>query len=300
MRVHWAIPFIPSSAITITTTLDELCKHTHVLSIADEKLSQKGFEGVATGVRSTVMTGDSREVTHIMHVVNPKTCETYELLLTMVGRKPLCLRCRREGHFQCECTTPYCRHHGEYGHSAEGCAAARSYASAARRGSDDPRDSEEEDGVVEGMAPPVSTQTRYQYANSKEGVPSVVSAPLEEIALSEGESDSSGGEDHGPVWQVANGGRRAKRKRGALVKSMTPVVPPRTPAPPPLGLPGSAVPWRAPGPLGLTGQHVPPQTPAPPPLGVLEKAVPLRTPTPLPFLLSETVILSRESVSPPL
>ena len=52
VRVRWAIPFIPSSAMT--KTLDELCKHTHVLSIADEKLSQKGFEGVATGVRSMV------------------------------------------------------------------------------------------------------------------------------------------------------------------------------------------------------------------------------------------------------
>ena len=39
------------------------------------------------------------------------------------------------------------------------------------------------------------------------GVPSVVSAPLEaeEIALSEGESDSSGGDDHAPVWQVVKG-----------------------------------------------------------------------------------------------
>ena len=110
VRVHWAIPFIPSSAIT--KTLNELCKYTHVLSIADEKLSQKGFEGVTTGVRSIVMTGDSREVPHIMHVVNPTTCGTYELILTMVGRKPLCLRCRREGHFRRDYTTPYCRHHG--------------------------------------------------------------------------------------------------------------------------------------------------------------------------------------------
>ena len=84
VRLLWAIPFIPSSAIA--KSLNDLCNHTHVLSIVDEKLLQKGFEGVATGVRSIVMTGDSREVPHIMHVVNPTTCETYELLLTMVGR----------------------------------------------------------------------------------------------------------------------------------------------------------------------------------------------------------------------
>ena len=109
-------------------TYTPVCNNTHVLSIVDEKLSQKGFEGVATGVRSIVMTGDSREVPHIMHVVNPTTCETFELLLTMVGRKPLCLRCHREDHFRPNCTTPFCRHHSEYGHATEGCAAARSYA----------------------------------------------------------------------------------------------------------------------------------------------------------------------------
>ena len=43
-----AIPFIPSSAIA--NTLNEICKNCNVLSIVDERLSQKGFEGVATGV----------------------------------------------------------------------------------------------------------------------------------------------------------------------------------------------------------------------------------------------------------
>ena len=61
----------------IAKTLNDLCNNTHVLSIVDEKLSQKDFEGVATGVRSIVMTGDSREVPHIMHAVNPTTCEMF-------------------------------------------------------------------------------------------------------------------------------------------------------------------------------------------------------------------------------
>ena len=75
MRVHWAIPFIPSSAIA--NTFNEICNNCNVLSIVDERLSQKGFEGVATGVRSVVMTGDSRDVPHIMLVVNPTTRESF-------------------------------------------------------------------------------------------------------------------------------------------------------------------------------------------------------------------------------
>ena len=83
VRVRWAIPFISSWAIT--KTLDELCKHTHVLSIADEKLSQKGFEGVATGVRSIVSTNsdpvdgtvqrrNGREVGHVPYPMSIINC----------------------------------------------------------------------------------------------------------------------------------------------------------------------------------------------------------------------------------
>ena len=59
--------------------------------------------------------------------------DTAELLVTIPGRKPLCLRCRRVGHVRRDCTTPYCRHHGEYGHSSEQCTGGRAtYARAAR------------------------------------------------------------------------------------------------------------------------------------------------------------------------
>ena len=47
VRVHWAIPFIPSSAIAfipssaIANTLNETCRKCNVLSIVDERLSQR-------------------------------------------------------------------------------------------------------------------------------------------------------------------------------------------------------------------------------------------------------------------
>ena len=119
-----------------------------------------------------------------MLVVNPTTCESFELLLVMAGRKPLCLRCRREGHYRRDCTTAYCRFHAEYGHSAEECSAARSYASAARGGSDEPCDSGRDEDDEE-RAPSVSAQTVFVYSKDGDTVPSVVSTPQEEIVLSE-------------------------------------------------------------------------------------------------------------------
>ena len=138
VRIHWAIPFIPNSAIA--DTLNETCRECKVLSVVNERMSLKGSEGVATGIRSAIMTGNSRDVPHTMLVVNPATCKSFEVLLVMAGCKPL--RCRREGHFRRDCKTKYCRFHAEFGHAAEGCSAERSYASAARGGSDEPRDND--------------------------------------------------------------------------------------------------------------------------------------------------------------
>lgn len=36
------------------------------------------------------------------------------------------------GYFRRECSTQFCRHHGEYGHTTEQCSAASTYASALR------------------------------------------------------------------------------------------------------------------------------------------------------------------------
>ena len=52
---------------------------------------------------------------------HPKTNHTFEFLLTVRGHKPLCLRCRHEGHYRRDCFTPFCRHLGEYGHTTESC-----------------------------------------------------------------------------------------------------------------------------------------------------------------------------------
>ncbi|KAI0232164.1 hypothetical protein LSAT2_017484, partial [Lamellibrachia satsuma] len=122
-----------------------------------EKSVCKGFEGVATGVRTLIMSGNRQELPHIMTMWDGEGQKS-ELLVTVTGRRPLCLRCRQEGHFRRECFTPHCRHHGEYGHSTESCAAAGSYASALKERetmeAEDYNVEEEREGgrVVEGQA----------------------------------------------------------------------------------------------------------------------------------------------------
>lgn len=125
VRVHWAPPFLANDVIT-----HYLSQFGKVHAITFEKSVSKGFEGVATGVRTVVMSGNRDKIPHIIPL--SMSNEKSELLVTMTGRQPLCLRCRQEGHFRRECNTPFCRHCRQYGHMTEQCAAAGSYASALR------------------------------------------------------------------------------------------------------------------------------------------------------------------------
>ena len=79
-----------------------------------------GFEKWATGVRQIMCKGNKSDVPHTINIVCPFTGATFEILCTITGRQPICLRC--------------C-HHGTYGHTTESCASqpqrGKSYASAA-------------------------------------------------------------------------------------------------------------------------------------------------------------------------
>ena len=88
VRVHWAPPFVPNEAIT-----NILTKHL-IHGISFEKSVSKGFEGVATGVRGLVMSGCKTDIPHIITSCNSKTGESFEMLCTITGRKPICLKCR--------------------------------------------------------------------------------------------------------------------------------------------------------------------------------------------------------------
>ena len=150
-RIHWSPPYVPASAII--AALGDQCK---VESMGYEMCKSKGFEKVSTGIRTVSMVGDRHRVPHLITVTNPINSQKYELLVTVAGRAPLCLKCRLTGHYRRECNTPYCRHHGAFGHSTESCVLQKvSYANAAKK------------TVVEGMADKPEVQEAAP-ANNKE------------------------------------------------------------------------------------------------------------------------------------
>ena len=119
---------MPNEAIDMS-----LGQYDTVVTSANEQSTVAGFEGVATSIRSVVMSDNRDQIPHLLQVADPVTAETYKLLCVITGRKPLCLKCKHVGHYRRNCTTPYCRHHDVYGHDSEGCSAAKSYAAATRR-----------------------------------------------------------------------------------------------------------------------------------------------------------------------
>ena len=130
-RVHWAPPFIPNAAIA--QVLQDTCT---VQSMKMETSTAKGFEGIPTGIRRFVLTGNKEDIPHTFFIVCPKTGERFEILVIIAGRSPLCFRCKKTGHFRSECFAPYCRKCGIYGHAFETCKRANTYSSAVRGGND--------------------------------------------------------------------------------------------------------------------------------------------------------------------
>ena len=94
-RVHWAPAFIPNAAIA--KVLEESCK---VQSIVMETSTCKGFEGIPTGICRLVLAGNKDEIPHVFNIVNTKTSERFELLVTISGRSPMCFKCKQTGHYR--------------------------------------------------------------------------------------------------------------------------------------------------------------------------------------------------------
>ena len=126
-RVHWAPSYIPD--VAITRVLSQYCK---VQSIGAETSTAKGFEGIPTGIRRLVLSGDKDEIPHTFQIRNPVTEEMYELLIVIPGRAALCFKCKMTGHHRNECFTPFCRECSIFGHTTESCAIANSYSKALR------------------------------------------------------------------------------------------------------------------------------------------------------------------------
>ena len=123
VRVHWLAPYIAHD-----TLVAALAPFGEVHNISYERYNIEGYKGVATGVRTLVMSGDRQKLPHVMTIVGEEG-DRSEILITVAGRPPLCLKCRFVGHYRRECDTPCCRHCRAYGHPTEECAVAGTYAS---------------------------------------------------------------------------------------------------------------------------------------------------------------------------
>ena len=73
-RVHWAPPFVPSSAIA-----DALGTECNVEKIVYEMCKEEGFEFVATGVRLVTLVGDTKKLPHLATTTNPLNGQSFEL-----------------------------------------------------------------------------------------------------------------------------------------------------------------------------------------------------------------------------
>ena len=89
-RVHWAPVFITNNIISET-----LGDYVKAKTIKHEVYTDAGLNGIAMGVRQVVLTGDRHQVPHVLRVVDPDSAEVWNCLVTIAGRPPMCLRCKR-------------------------------------------------------------------------------------------------------------------------------------------------------------------------------------------------------------
>ena len=117
VKVHWAPYFIPSA--TIAKALEDTgCK---VEYYEYEVAKCKGLlSGCKTLTRSFTVSGTDKE--NIPHLLEVRSLDTaFEVLCTVAGRKPMCLRCKQVGHIRGQCTAAWCAACGNFGHTAEKC-----------------------------------------------------------------------------------------------------------------------------------------------------------------------------------
>ncbi|KAM7281868.1 hypothetical protein ISCGN_002029 [Ixodes scapularis] len=123
IRVHWLPPFISDEEVTKAFASFGVVK-----DITREKWRKAGYEEFESTTRCVrlrlhegVSVGDIPLQLCILSV---------DVLVSVPGRPPACLRCGRVGHMRRQCATPWCSRCRCFGHNAEAC--VPTYASMAR------------------------------------------------------------------------------------------------------------------------------------------------------------------------
>jgi hypothetical protein len=127
-RVHWCPFHVPMGVLA-----EELNKSALVISAKFERSPHSPWENAPTLVRSVLLRGDKERVPHLLEVGTGDFRSN--VLVTITGRLPVCLKCQRTGHVRRLCETPQCRHCKQFGHYSEECerpTTAPAYASVVR------------------------------------------------------------------------------------------------------------------------------------------------------------------------
>jgi hypothetical protein len=143
VRVHWAPYRLPMTVIT--RQLEQ--RGLKVLSAVHDKATVKELAHVASCLRTiTVETVKPADIPHILNWSFKG--EGGQLLLTMTGRMPLCLKCRMTGHMRRQCDTPRCSKCHRFGHSSTTCSGPNYATRVAANVDDDNQELADEDLVA--------------------------------------------------------------------------------------------------------------------------------------------------------
>lgn len=120
VRIHWMPYWVPNKVLD-TVLRKQLPEGAVLEGIGTEKSSIKGAQHVATLVRFALVKypGNPGDLPHLLNLHVEE--QVLEVLLTIQGRKPVCLRCKQVGHVRQTCDAPYCVGCRGYGHSKEEC-----------------------------------------------------------------------------------------------------------------------------------------------------------------------------------
>jgi len=185
VRIHWA-PYHLSQPVLTAALKAALPDGANVVQSGYEKSMVKGLEHVSTLVRYAVVSyeGSAAHLPHLLKV--SQAGESFELLLTIQGRKPICLRCKQVGHVRSQCI--FCHICKSNLHISSNCPnSVSSYANAIRAGRRDSSGDEAGDRMEVGdemaeggdrVLPEVSQNPPSALLSTPEEFP-----PLDEVTL---------------------------------------------------------------------------------------------------------------------
>lgn len=114
IRVHWLPPFIPDEEVA-----KAFASFGEVKSVVREKWRKPGYEDFESTTRTLHLLLHERVS---VNAIPQQLCILgVDVLVSVPGRPPTCLRCGQVGHMRRQCETPWCARCRGFGHSADAC-----------------------------------------------------------------------------------------------------------------------------------------------------------------------------------